>query len=155
MGEYRFCPSRREEWDPTVRSEVEALARHRLDRAREAFDEGEHLLARKRPAGAVNRLYYAAFYAAKARLATRELDSARHSGAIALFHTHFVRSGVVEPDRARALSRAFEKRQKGDYGDFATVTLEEAEELRGEVRSFVEECQRVLDELTMREGDRA
>ena len=134
--------------------EVEALARHRLARAREALDEGEHLLAGKRAVGAVNRLYYAAFYAAKALLATREMDSARHSGVIALFHTHFVRTGLVETDRARALSRAFEKRQKGDYGDFATVTLEEAGELREEARSFVEECQRVLDELATTEGGR-
>jgi uncharacterized protein (UPF0332 family) len=135
-----------------VKPECEALARHRLARAREALDEGEHLLVRERAAGAVNRLYYSAFHAARALLAAAELDSARHSGVITLFHTHFVRTGLVGTEHARALSRAFEKRQKGDYGDFASVTLDEARELREEVRFFVDECERVLDTLTREEG---
>jgi uncharacterized protein (UPF0332 family) len=46
------------------------LARHRLARAKEAFGEGGHLLTKGAPmGGAVNRFYYAAFYAARALLA--------------------------------------------------------------------------------------
>ncbi len=52
-----------------MKSELEKLARHRLSRAREAFAEGEQLLAAGGLMGAVNRLYYAAFYAARALLA--------------------------------------------------------------------------------------
>ena len=79
-----------------MRAEIEALARHRLARAPEAFDEGEHLLAKDRPVGSVNRFYYAAFCAARALLATRELDATRHSGVIALFPTHFAKTSVVD-----------------------------------------------------------
>ncbi len=127
--------------------EIEALARHRLARARDALAEGEHLLANSAPMGAVNRFYYGAFYAARALLATRQADSARHSGVIALFQKHFVKTGVVDRETAKALPRSFEKRQKSDYGDFATATAAEAEDLRAEVRAFVDDCERALDRM--------
>jgi uncharacterized protein (UPF0332 family) len=110
-----------------VKAEIEALARHRLTRASEAVAEGEHLLAQGAFMGAVNRLYYGAFYAARALLAIRQTDSSRHSGVISLFQKHFVKTGLISTDRAKALPRSFEKRQKSDYGDFAAVTQEEAE----------------------------
>jgi uncharacterized protein (UPF0332 family) len=137
-----------------VKAEVEALARHRLSRAREAVAEGEHLLAKGGFMGAVNRLYYGAFYAARALLAIRQMDSSRHSGVISLFQKHFVKTGLVSVDRAKALPRSFEKRQKSDYGDFSAVTQEEAEAVRMEVETFVEECARVLERLIIEERPR-
>ena len=128
-------------------SEIKKLARHRLSRAREALSEGDLLLGREASIGAINRFYYAAFYAARALLATQQLDSPRHSGLITLFQKHFVKTNLLEADRARALSRAFEKRQKSDYGDFATVTLEEARNIRREVSAFVEACAHLLERL--------
>jgi uncharacterized protein len=105
-----------------VKPELEKLARHPLSRAKDAFGEGEHLLTKSASVGAVNRFYYAAFYAARALLALRDLDSSRHSGVISLFQKHFVKPGLIATDKAKALPRAFEKRQKIDYGDFSTVT---------------------------------
>src|SRR5438552_8854669 len=94
--------------------------------------------------GALNRLYYAAFYAARALLATKTLDSSRHSGVIALFQEHFVKSGLISTDVARALPRAFEKRQTSDYGDFSEPTSEEVLSLRDQVQAFVAACETVL-----------
>lgn len=62
-----------------MKPELEKLARHRFTRAKETFAEGELLLTKDAFMGAVNRFYYAAFYAARALLAIRELDSSRHS----------------------------------------------------------------------------
>lgn len=130
-----------------MKSELEKLARHRLGRAKEAFTEGEHLLMKKAFMGAVNRFYYAAFYAARALLAVRELDSSKHSGVISLFQKEFVKSGLITTANAKALPRAFEKRQKSDYGDFSAVTKKEAEAVREEVNGFIKECERVLKRL--------
>ncbi len=130
-----------------MKRELEKLARHRLSRAKEAFSEGDHLLTANALMGAVNRFYYAAFYAARALLATRELDSSRHSGVISLFQTQFVKSGLITTEKAKALPRAFEKRQKSDYGDFASVTQAEAQAIRREVNDFLEECEKVLERL--------
>ena len=76
--------------------------------------------------------------------ATKGLDSSKHSGAISLFHEHFVRTNLVNPEKAKAFSRAFEKRQDSDYEDFASVTGEEALKLKNEVEAFIQECEKVL-----------
>ncbi len=134
-----------------MKPELEKLARHRLSRAKDAFAEGEHLLAKGAGMGAVNRFYYAAFYAARALLAVREVDSSRHSGVISLFQKHFVKGGLIGVDKAKALSRSFEKRQKSDYGDFSTVTVKEARAVRNEVKPFIEQCALVLERLITEE----
>jgi uncharacterized protein (UPF0332 family) len=135
-----------------VNPELEKLAAHRLSRAQDAFAEGDYLLTKKAFMGAVNRFYYSAFYAARALLAIRELDSSRHSGVISLFQKHFVKSGLVSTENAKALPRAFEKRQKGDYGDFSTVTSAEAKSVRAEVKKFLEECEHVVARLMAEEN---
>ena len=127
--------------------ELEKLARHRLSRANAAFSEGEHLLNANAFMGAVNRFYYSAFYAARALLATRELDSSRHSGVISLFQVQFVKPGLIATEKAKALPRAFEKRQKSDYGDFSEVTESEAQAVRQEVSDFLKECEQLLNRL--------
>jgi uncharacterized protein (UPF0332 family) len=134
-----------------VKPELEKLARHRLGRAKEAFVEGEHLLTKSAFMGAVNRFYYAAFHAARSLLALRELDSSRHSGVISLFQKHFVKPGLIPMEKAKALPRAFEKRQKSDYGDFSTVTKREAQNVRTEVSDFIEECEKALERLITEE----
>jgi uncharacterized protein (UPF0332 family) len=123
---------------------ADELARHRIARAHGAFDEAVLLIERRHFTGALNRLYYAAFYAARALLATKTLDSSRHSGVIALFQEHFVRTGLIATDVARALPRAFEKRQTSDYGDFSEPTSDEVLSLRDQVRTLVAACEKHL-----------
>jgi uncharacterized protein (UPF0332 family) len=55
-----------------VKPELAALARHRMAQAQETLAEADQLLASQGLRGAVNRLYYATFYAARALLATRD-----------------------------------------------------------------------------------
>ena len=123
----------------------DALARHRMARAHAALHEADLLIEQLHFSGALNRVYYAAFYAARALLAIRQLDSSRHSGVIALFQEHFVRTGLVPTEIARALPRAFEKRQTSDYGDFSEPSNEEVLSLRDQVQAFVRSCENTLE----------
>lgn len=107
------------------------------------FKKADLLLTAGSLRGAMNRLYYAAFYAARALLAMRQVDSARHSGVISLFQQHFVKTALVSPNIFRAFPEALEKRLKSDYGDFGVATIEEVETLLKAVRAFVDECERV------------
>lgn len=122
----------------------DALAQHRIARAHAALHETDLLIEQQHFSGALNRAYYAAFYAARALLATRNLDSSRHSGVIALFQEHFVRTGLVPTDTARALPRAFEKRQTSDYGDFSEPSSDEVLALRRQVEVFVLACEQAV-----------
>jgi uncharacterized protein (UPF0332 family) len=123
---------------------TDALAQHRIARAHAALHEADLLIDQRLFSGALNRVYYAAFYAARALLATRNLDSSRHSGVIGLFQEHFVRTGLVPTETARALSRAFEKRQTSDYGDFSEPSSDEVLTLRDQVQAFVRTCEQAV-----------
>jgi uncharacterized protein (UPF0332 family) len=130
-----------------VTQQIIALARHRLDRARVTYTDGKQLLESGTAEGAINRFYYAAFHAARALLAFREVDSSKHAGVIALFQVHFVKTGTIPPAIAKALSRSFEKRQKSDYGDFAVVTGAEAEAVGREVEVLIDACASAVEQL--------
>lgn len=130
-----------------MKPELAALARHRMTQARETLAEADQLLASQAFRGAVNRLYYAAFYAARALLATRDMDAARHTGLITLFQHHFVKTGLVPAETGKVLARAFEKRQNSDYGDFATIDPADAQDLSGAVHVFVHACGELLQRL--------
>lgn len=122
------------------------LAQRRIDRAIEALREADLLIADGRWRGAINRLYYAAFYAAKALLAVRNLDTSKHSGTIALFQQHFVKTQLVPTDRARGLSRAFDKRQLTDYADSSDPGPDDVREIDDPVRRLVEFCARFVEQ---------
>jgi uncharacterized protein (UPF0332 family) len=76
-----------------MNKEWEGLIKYRFQRAIETKEEAKVLIQTGRLLGAVNRIYYAIFHAAKAVLATEKLESSKHSGVIALFHEKFVHTG--------------------------------------------------------------
>jgi uncharacterized protein (UPF0332 family) len=96
---------------------AQQIARRRMQLATDTLSDADALVERRRWRGALNRLYYAAFYAARALLALRDLQASKHSAAITLFQQHFVKTGIVDETVARALPRAFERRLAGDYDD--------------------------------------
>ena len=117
---------------------------YRLDRAREALDDAAFLLNAGRLNVAANRIYYAMFYAASALLATRNLNSARHSGVIALFNDNFVKPGLFPRELGRHLGRAFDLRLETDYRELATPDADELGEQMEHARVFVKKCEALV-----------
>jgi uncharacterized protein (UPF0332 family) len=115
-----------------------------MERAVAACAEGDLLADQQAHRGAMNRYYYAAFHGARALLATRHVDSARHAGVIALFQQHFVKTEDFPAEIARALPRSFEKRLSSDYSDFVEIGADEVERVRSEVHAFVDACRQHL-----------
>ena len=66
-------------------------------------------------ASAVNRAYYAIFYAANAVLATRGLARSKHSGVISAFRELFVKPGPFEAEYSDIYGRVMDHRHVGDY----------------------------------------
>ncbi len=93
-----------------MKNKISELAKYRMLRAREPFNDGIKLLEGEALNSAVNRFYYAAFYATRSLLATKDLDSSKHSGVISLFNTHFVKTGEIDHNQAKFLKKSFEKR---------------------------------------------
>ena len=124
------------------------LSRWRLEKAERTFQEGKQLLEAGFYHGAINRFYYAAFHAARAVLAIKRLDSAKHSGVISLFNRDFVKPGLISKEASITLSTLFNLRSEADYDDFKNFTLEETEKAKDAVRSLIDEVNTLLANIS-------
>jgi uncharacterized protein (UPF0332 family) len=118
-------------------SRLRDLCRYRLDQARETAREADLLLAGRSWRGAINRAYYAMFYAVLAVLATGQWGTAKHAGVISLFDREFVRTGAFPRDMSRSLHAAFDLRQTHDYGEMLPADPGTAANLVAEAHAFV------------------
>lgn len=122
-----------------------ALIEYRLTQARDSIREADVLdqsgMSRR---SVMNRLYYAMFYAVLALLQEKEMGTSKHSGAIALFDREFVKTGTFPKEMSKALHRAFELRQKGDYMEETEVTADDVAEIRPVAEQFVEGAEKFL-----------
>jgi uncharacterized protein (UPF0332 family) len=120
-----------------VKEEVRTLIQYRMERAWETLDEAAVMLERHHTNAAVNRLYYACFYAVNALLLTRNLTSGKHTGVRALFHQHFIKSNEFSQEIGKFYDRLFDNRQKGDYEDFVRFQAEDIQLWLAQGRDFV------------------
>lgn len=121
--------------------EICSLVWYRLRRAKVAYRDGVSLLRRGSYESAVNRFYYAAFYSARALLALKRLDASKHKSVISLFGQHFVKSGLIDKEVARALLRSYERRLDSDYEDFVDIHIAEARQVQKEVKRLMVACE--------------
>ena len=120
-----------------MKTEDVQYIRYRLSRADESISEARVLLDNGHLHGAVNRLYYAGFYAVSALLLTEGRASSKHSGVRSLFDQHWVNTGRISTDLGRVYRQLFQRRQRSDYGDLAKFESQEVEKLAGEASEFV------------------
>lgn len=123
---------------------IKALMTYRLEQADESLEATRILLAKRLTRPAVNRAYYAMFYAVLALLSVDKKETSKHSGAIALFDRNFVKSGVFKKDFSRWLHNAFDLRQRSDYAAEYQVSMDETEETLNNAELFVKEVQNYL-----------
>ncbi len=57
-----------------------------------------------------------------------------------------MKTGLVFPETAKVLSRSFEKRLDSEYEDYVQFTKKQAEEVRDEVRKFIQACEKALSD---------
>lgn len=123
-----------------------ALIRHRMENAHDTLEQSESLYHINQYLGVVNRTYYAMFYDCLAILLTKGLGSSKHKGVLSLFDKEFVKPGEVDVKWSKILHHGFERRNWSDYDDWATVEQQEAGELLGDAKNFVQWAQKWLQE---------
>lgn len=123
------------------------LAKHRLERAKEHFQSAKELLANNHFLDSVSRSYYAVFSAARAVLATADMDSAKHSGVISLFDQHFVKTDKISSDASKIIHEAKDYREKADYADYPEITREIAESELVKAERFINEIESYIEKL--------
>lgn len=86
---------------------------------------------------AINRSYYAAFYAIKALLALEEVDFKRHKDVVAYFNRTYAVTEKVPREIGRKLAHLQQKREKSDYDDFYIASKEETMEQIENTKSVI------------------
>jgi uncharacterized protein (UPF0332 family) len=93
------------------------LIKYRIERAKDTLDDAKILAEKDKWNSAINRLYYAAYYAIMAILLNSDFKPMTHNGAKSLFSEHFIRTGIFPSEVGKLYSQLFTWRQKGDYDD--------------------------------------
>jgi len=116
-----------------------------LTRAHRVLKTGNLALADGDYITAVNRAYYVIFYSANALLVTKGLERSKHSGVIAAFRQHFVKTGMIEPEYSDFYGSVMEDRHSGDYTfthlnyNTARLDLDRAEQLLARIERALQE----------------
>lgn len=127
--------------------EKSALVSYRLESSKEKLKAAVDLFEKGDFKDSVSRSYYAIFTAARALLATKQLDSSKHSGVIALFNQHFVKTGIISADIGKLIGKAKLYREQADYGDFFVVSKEEAEAQIQSAKKFIAEIENIVQRM--------
>jgi len=117
-----------------------ARARRVLRTGHLALEDGDYITA-------VNRAYYAIFYAANALLATEGLERSKHSGVIAAFRQHFVKTGLIEAEYSRFYGATMDDRHEGDYEVESVLDYGKAKRDLDWANHFVARIEAALDEM--------
>ena len=116
----------------------------------------ESLRAARRELGAgdcalaVNRAYYALFYAVSALLFEEGHTFRKHSGVRAAFNREIVKGGRVSRKNGELYNRLFRDRQKGDCVSFAEFNPEYVERLLQGCEAFLADVRPMLNSLGAR-----
>ena len=120
------------------------LVEYRLRRAKETVNELDVLVQNKFWNTAVNRMYYACFYAVSALLSQSDIHVQTHSGVRQMFGQKFVKTGLLPRELGKLYSDLFDLRTSGDYDDFIDIREQDVRELIDQVKHFVTEIDKLI-----------
>ncbi len=124
----------------------EDYIRYRIERAKETIDEVKIHIENKFWNTAINRLYYACFYAVGALLMKHNIEVSSHTGVRQKFGQIFVKSEKFDRKLAKHYTDLFEKRHKGDYNDFYDYDEETVLRLYPLSIEFIVQIEKLLEE---------
>ncbi len=124
---------------------TEDYSTYRLQRAKETIREVETHIRNKFWNTAVNRMYYACYYAVGALLVKQGVKTLSHAGSRQKFGQLIVKPGLMDKTLAKHYTDLFEKRQKGDYDDFFDYDEETVLRLYPLSVKFIAEIEKLIN----------
>ena len=123
---------------------MNADIRSLVEKAKQSLDGADLLLDQGYPDFAVSRSYYAMFYVAEALLASMGQSFSSHAAVQAAYGREFAKTNRLDVKFHRWLIDAQDFRNMGDYGIGVCVTPEQAEQVCGWAREFIESAESYL-----------
>lgn len=120
------------------------VIQHLMDKANRALSAARREYSADDLSLAMNRVYYACFYAASAVLLRDKRRFVKHTGVRAAVHQHLVKPGKLSAAMGRFYDEAFKERQRADSAipaEFKSTTVTARIE---QAERFVAEMQRLL-----------
>ncbi|GHB71933.1 HEPN domain-containing protein [Persicitalea jodogahamensis] len=119
--------------------------RYRLEKSEETFEVAQLLVVNSKWNSAINRLYYAAYYAISALLFQSGLSTKTHTGVKTSFFLQYIKTDKISVELGKVYSDLFDSRQKGDYGDIWDFTEEEVSAIIEPTRELIEAVRREIE----------
>ena len=121
------------------------IVKYRINRAHETLQEVDIFIEHQLWNTAVNRLYYACYYAVNALLINLKIKAQTHAGVRKMFGLHFIKTGKIDKDSGKFYSILFDKRITGDYDDFVRQKEEDVLQLKLRAEKFIHEIDKLMD----------
>lgn len=118
----------------------------RIKQAQETLVEARLLWEHDLWRGAINRSYYAMFYAVLGLAIFKGEILSKHTHAISFFDKEFVKTGEFPKEFSRSLHYWFDERQSSDYGEITDIEQSEAQASIDAASRFVEAVSVYLSE---------
>ena len=123
------------------------VVRYWWSKAEESLTSAEREMKAGSLGFAMNRIYYAAFYAVSAALLERQSSSKKHSGVRTAFHREFTKTGLLDRQWGRFYNELFEDRHEGDYIALIEFDLDYVEDQLARCREFLTHLRSLITSL--------
>lgn len=120
------------------------LVIYRLRRAEATLAEADCLADNGMFSGAMNRLYYACYYAVSSLLIAREQQASTHAGVRRMFGMKFIKTGIIPLNHGKFFNEIFELRHSNDYDDFIFCDEDTYREFRPKAIELIEAVKAII-----------
>ena len=121
------------------------LIKYRMDRSKEALSAARLMYEKGHYNDAVNRLYYSCFYMVIALLATEWVHPGKHTAVRAFLNKNWIKTGKLSKEKGWLYNTLFDRREKGDYGDYFRFNADDVEDWLKRVEKAIEEIFQVIE----------
>ena len=122
----------------------EAIVAYRLENAYKTLNEIPIHIEHELWNTAINRLYYACYYAVTALLINSGIEAQTHAGVRRMLALHFTKTEKLSIKMNKFYTDLFESRQTSDYADFIYFDRETIEELYKQAIVFVDTIKKLI-----------
>jgi len=113
------------------------ILNYRLEQSKRVSEEISAHIEKGFYVTAVNRMYYAMFYAVSALALLYKFETSKHLQLIGWFNKTFIKENKIELRHGESLRKIYEKRQKGDYEPFVEFSKNEVEQMCLDMNDFI------------------
>lgn len=129
-------------------AERNTIVGYRLERAEESLQAADVLVKSHLLIPAMNRVYYAMFYAVQALLAYDEVSFSKHGQVKGYFNREYIKTGVFPVSFGKRYNTVFEYRQKFDYVDLITPDETAVQDHLQEAATFIHQIHEYILQQT-------